>query len=184
MVQNGTQIADLAGNYTNGFISPLTNVNIFNLLSPNAPILVSGNTNVITVGATPGVPGSATNVITAVGPGTTTVTVNFNSSNYTATITVTLPPGPVLMHEYSFNDLVGSTTITDTFRNREWHTAERRDVERHRPNIVHRHELAVFESAGRHPEQLLASDHGYVGHLNGGVGYIGSVCLSVRDRQY
>lgn len=115
MVVGQNQVANLGATYSNSPTSIFTNLNVFNLFTPAAPILVSGNTNVVTIGGTAGVPGSPTNTITAIGPGTTSVSVSYNGTNYSASITVVLPPAPQLLHEYSFNDVVGSTTITDTF---------------------------------------------------------------------
>jgi Concanavalin A-like lectin/glucanases superfamily len=111
MVLNSVQIASLPAVYQ--FYS---NVDLFSAATP-PPLLAAGNTNVLTISAIPGVAGSATNIITAIGPGTSTVTTHFGTNTYTATITVALPAPPQLMHEYSFFDATNSTTVTDSIGN-------------------------------------------------------------------
>jgi hypothetical protein len=101
MMVNITQQASLTGDFAN--------VSGVNLFAFGQPTLVSGNTNVLTV--------TASGLIRAVAPGTTTVTATYGSFSDTKTISVVILP-PLLAHRYSFtsdaSDSVGGTAWDGT----------------------------------------------------------------------
>jgi len=77
-------------------------VNLFNY---GAPVVTSGNTNVLTV--------DTNGLVRAVAPGSATLTFNYGGKSATQTVTVAAPAAR-LTHRYSFNDADGSTIATDS----------------------------------------------------------------------
>ncbi|HWH72290.1 MAG TPA: LamG-like jellyroll fold domain-containing protein, partial [Candidatus Sulfotelmatobacter sp.] len=103
MIVNLTQQAKVTGDF-----SALSGVNLFGY---GQPVLVSGNTSVLTV--------TPTGLVKAVGPGTTTITATYGTFSDSKTITVSIP-APILAHRYSFNEAPDSWSVTDLVGGVNW----------------------------------------------------------------
>jgi hypothetical protein len=107
-IELGTRaVPGLIGQYAN-----LTNYNISrNSLTPML-IFNSGNSNVAYQGSD--------GYLHAVEVGTASISVNYLGYLGSQSVTVVRPPPPVLVHEYSFHDAVGSTNVYDSVGGSNW----------------------------------------------------------------
>ncbi len=107
-IEMGTlAVPGLIGQYDN-----LENYNITqNSLTPLL-IFTSGNSNVAYQGSD--------GYLHPVGVGTASISVNYLGYMGSASVTVVRPPPPVLVHEYTFHDAIGSTSVYDSVGGSNW----------------------------------------------------------------